>query len=160
MTDPVMEQIYTLSEQALYVGQDKIQVQIFPFRMTEANLAAEAGNKWYGFWRNLKQGYDVFEATRTPPAVRVCRKDYIIAPESEGALVATADCANDDPIVTSSIAAPKITHRAAKPRVAGSRTIRVAHLRAGRPAASRPGKSMGNPRPNRKTAAAGHGRVN
>ena len=160
MTDPVMEQIYTLSEQALYAGQDKIQVQIFPFRMTEANLAAEAGNKWYGFWRNLKQGYDVFEATRTPPAVGVCRKDYVIAPESEGDLVATADCANEDPIVTSSIAAPKVMHRAAKPRVAGSRTVRVAHLRAGRPAASRPGKSMGNPRPNRKTAAAGHGRVN
>jgi murein L,D-transpeptidase YafK len=160
MTDPVMEQVYTLSEQALYAGQDKIQVQIFPFRMTEANLAAEAGNKWYGFWRNLKQGYDVFETTRTPPAVGVCRKDYVIAAESEGDLVATEGCANEDPIVTSSMAAPKVTHRPAKPRVARSRTVRVAHLRAGRPAASRPGKPMGNPRPNRKTAAAGNGHVN
>ena len=30
MTDPVMEQIYALSEKALHGGQDKIQVQIFP----------------------------------------------------------------------------------------------------------------------------------
>ena len=111
MTDPVMEQIYTVSEQALYAGQDKIQVQIFPFRMTEANLAAEAGNRWYGFWRNLKQGYDVFETTRTPPAVGVCRKDYVIAPEWDGDLATTDDCENENPIVTSSMAAPKLAHR-------------------------------------------------
>jgi len=160
MTDPVMEQIFTLSEQALYAGQDKIQVQIFPFRMTDANLAAEAGNKWYGFWRNLKQGYDVFEATRTPPAVGVCRKDYVIAREWDGDLVTPEDCANEDTIVTSSMAARKLTLRPAKPRLARSRTVRVAHLRAGRPAASRPGKSMGSPRSSRKTAAAGSSHVN
>ena len=164
MTNPVMEQIYALSEKALHAGQDKIQVQIFPFRMTEANLAAEADNKWYGFWRNLKQGYDVFEATRTPPAVSVCHKGYVIAQESEGDLIATQDCANEDLVVTksaaSSAAAPKVTHHPAKPRVARSRTVRLAHLRAARPAASRPGKPIGNPRPNRKTAAASNSRVN
>ena len=160
MTDPVMEQIYTVSEQALYAGQDKIQVQIFPFRMTEANLAAEAGNRWYGFWRNLKQGYDAFETTRTPPAVGVCRKDYVIAPEWDGDLAATDDCKNENPIVTSSMAAPKLAHRPAKPRLARSRTVRVAHLRTGHPAASRPGKPIGNLRPNRKTAAVSNDRVN
>ena len=161
MTDPVMEQIYTLSEQALHAGQDKIQVQIFPFRMTEANLAAEAGNKWYVFWRNLKQGYDVFETTRTPPTVGVCRKSYVIAPESEGDLIATEDCADENPIVTSSVAPAKVTHRPAKSRAARSRTVRQARSRAARTAASRPGKSVvGNPRSNRKTVAAGNRRVN
>jgi murein L,D-transpeptidase YafK len=155
MTDPVMEQIYTASEQALYAGQDKIQVQIFPFRMTEANLAAEAGNKWYGFWRNLKRVYDIFEATRTPPAVRVCRRDYAIAPEADGDLVAPEDCANEDPIMTSSVAAPKATHRPDKQRL-----LRLAHVRASRSAASRPGKPIGHPRPNRKTVAVGNNRMN
>ena len=157
MTDPVMEQIYTVSAEALYAGQDRIQVQIYPFRMTEANLAAQAGHKWYGFWRNLKEGYDAFEATRLPPAVSVCRKTYVIAADFEALPVVAEDCPNEDPIVTSSAAAPKLAHRFVKPRVSASRTVRVTHLRTAHSAASRPGKGNGNLGPNRKTAAATNG---
>ena len=42
MTNPVMDEIYALSEQALHQGQDRIQVHAFPFRMTEDNLKAFA----------------------------------------------------------------------------------------------------------------------
>jgi murein L,D-transpeptidase YafK len=78
MTDPVMEEIYALSERALREGQAHIQVHVFPFRMSEANLALQTESAWYGFWRNLKDAYDAFERTRIPPSVRVCRGRYIV----------------------------------------------------------------------------------
>jgi murein L,D-transpeptidase YafK len=79
MTNPVMDEIYGLSEQALRQGQDAIPVHIFPFRMTEENMAAQAGNPWTPFWLNLKQAYDLFESTRVPPKVSVCNKRYSVA---------------------------------------------------------------------------------
>jgi murein L,D-transpeptidase YafK len=51
-------------------------VHVFPFRVTEANLAAQSGHPSAGFWQNLKQGHDLFEATRVPPAVVVCGGAY------------------------------------------------------------------------------------
>jgi murein L,D-transpeptidase YafK len=84
MTDPVMDQIYALAEQALRAGQDQIPVHIFPFRMTEANLQLYSNNKWYGFWSNLKQGYDAFEATRMPPVVAMCRGSYVVDAPGDG----------------------------------------------------------------------------
>jgi len=72
MTDPVIEVIYLLVDAALRgKNQDEVPVHCFPFRMTESRLAkAEAeGNGWAGFWRNLKEGADLFEQTRVPPLV-------------------------------------------------------------------------------------------
>ena len=82
MTNPVMEEIYALSEQALRQGQERIQVHVFPFHMTEHNLEVFADHPWHGFWLNLKDAYDVFERTRLPPRVGVCEKKYVV---SEGA---------------------------------------------------------------------------
>jgi murein L,D-transpeptidase YafK len=81
MTDPVMEEIYALSEKALLEGQERIPVQVFPFRMTEANLSAYAQSVWFPFWRNLREAYDAFEATHVPPKVGVCGKRYRVVPE-------------------------------------------------------------------------------
>ena len=82
MTNPVMEEIFALSEQALHQGQHRIPVHAFPFRMTEAKLKAFADHPWHGFWLNLKDAYDVFERTRIPPRVGICDKKYLV---SEGA---------------------------------------------------------------------------
>ena len=76
MTNPAMEEIYTLVEHALHAGQKNIEVHAFPFRMTAANLAANSRSGWYSYWLNLKQGYDLFEDTRIPPKVSVCGKQY------------------------------------------------------------------------------------
>ena len=46
--------------------------------MTAANMAAHKDDKWYDFWRNLKEGYDYFEISRLPPKVAVCEKRYLI----------------------------------------------------------------------------------
>jgi murein L,D-transpeptidase YafK len=78
MTDPVMDEIYGLIEQALREGQDRVDVHAFPFRMTEANLAIHAENPWHPFWLSLKEAYDTFERTHVPPRVSVCDRRYII----------------------------------------------------------------------------------
>lgn len=78
MTNPRMEEIYKLSELALQQGQQFIPVHVFPFRMTETNLAAHAGSEWQPFWRNIKDAYDLFERTRVPPSVKVCGKKYVV----------------------------------------------------------------------------------
>jgi murein L,D-transpeptidase YafK len=78
MTNPVMEEIFRLSEAALAQGQKRIQVHAFPFRMTPENLAAHAHSEWSGFWSNLKEAYDIFERTRVPPSVSICNNRYVV----------------------------------------------------------------------------------
>jgi murein L,D-transpeptidase YafK len=78
MTNPVMEEIYALTEKALKAKQEHVQVHVFPFRMTEANLDRFRSSRWHAFWQNLKAGYDAFEATRTPPQIEVCDNRYVV----------------------------------------------------------------------------------
>lgn len=78
MTDAVVEEIFTLARVALQSGQEEIQIQAYPFRMTAANMTAQKDDKWYDFWKTLKEGYDYFEVSRLPPKVAVCEKRYVI----------------------------------------------------------------------------------
>jgi murein L,D-transpeptidase YafK len=78
MTNPVIAEIYQLSQAALAKGQPAIQVQVMPFRLTEERLRAHALSEWYDFWRNMKDAYDSFERTRLPPQVTVCEGRYWI----------------------------------------------------------------------------------
>ena len=77
MTDYNIEEIYTLCDQALKYGQKSVQVHNFPFRMTEANMKQMKASEWYGFWQNLKTGYDLFEKSKLPPTVSVKGKRYV-----------------------------------------------------------------------------------
>ncbi|MGI9414597.1 MAG: L,D-transpeptidase family protein [Hyphomicrobiales bacterium] len=76
MTDPGIEEIYGMVEAALDKGQPAVPVHIFPFRMTEDNLERHRTSEWIGFWRNLKQGYDAFEAEGRPPEITVSGGAY------------------------------------------------------------------------------------
>jgi murein L,D-transpeptidase YafK len=78
MTDALVEEIYILAREALEGGQEYFMIQAYPFRMTAANMAKHRGSKWYGFWQNLKQGYDYFELTRLQPKIDVCGRSYLI----------------------------------------------------------------------------------
>lgn len=78
MTNPVMEEIFTLAEAALRTGQQDIPVHVFPFRMTEAKLAEASQSPWHAFWTDLRPAYDLFEQARIPPQIRVCNKRYVI----------------------------------------------------------------------------------
>ena len=77
MTDPVIEQVWTLMQGAFEAGQPFVRVHAFPFRMTAENLAARADSDWSDFWGNLAEGWDAFEETRVPPNVRVDDKRYV-----------------------------------------------------------------------------------
>jgi len=95
MTNPVIGEIYGLATAALRSGQRHIPAHVFPFRMTEKNLAKNAKSEWAGFWTNLKQGYDSFEKTRQPPRVSVCENRYHIqdaSPPEAGAPNPLAVC--------------------------------------------------------------------
>ena len=77
MTDPGIEEIYTVADAALRNGQRYFRVHCFPFRMTAENMRLQRGSTWYAYWQNLKQGYDFFERTLTPPNVEVRGGRYV-----------------------------------------------------------------------------------
>jgi murein L,D-transpeptidase YafK len=77
MTDAGIDQIYTVVEAALGAGQGEVDVHIFPFRMTSEAMRQHAASPWAGYWSNLKEGYDLFEAAREPPDVGACRGRYV-----------------------------------------------------------------------------------
>ncbi len=80
MTNAAIEDIWDLVTAALGHGQARFQVQVLPFRLTEESLAAAASHPDVDFWRQLKPGYDLFEASGTPPRVHVCRGRYVAEP--------------------------------------------------------------------------------
>ncbi len=79
MTDPAIEEIYTIADFALNSGQPSFAVHIFPFRMTAGNLMRHSGSPHMAFWRGLLRGYLLFELTRYPPAVEVTEARYAFA---------------------------------------------------------------------------------
>lgn len=76
MTDPGIEEIYTLTNSALNNGQKYFKVHCFPFRMSKENLRKHQDSKWIGFWKNLAEGYQYFEEKGRPPEVNVRNKKY------------------------------------------------------------------------------------
>jgi len=91
MTDKGIDEIYGFVAAALAAGQREVPVHIFPFRMTETALARETrtaswslplpgfgqdGARWSSFWRNLKEGYDLFQKTGEPPTAYACSDRY------------------------------------------------------------------------------------
>ncbi len=56
MGNPAIEEIYTLVAEALRTAPDRpVPVHIFPFRMTEERLSAEADSPHIDFWRYLRR---------------------------------------------------------------------------------------------------------
>jgi len=76
MTNPVSDEIYRLTSSAIDGGQDHVPVHIFPFRMTDENMKAQATPAWSGFWMNLKEGFDAFERTKRALRVTACDGRY------------------------------------------------------------------------------------
>lgn len=84
MTNAVMAEIFALTERSLKSGQVRVNVHVFPFRMTEANLKTHEKSPWIDFWRNLREGYDAFEVTKLPPRVGICDRRYVVEPQRPG----------------------------------------------------------------------------
>ena len=92
MTNGVHNELHKLAVRVLDAGQSYIPVHVFPFRMTDENLARFDEPTQRSFWRNLKEGHDLFERTHRPPRVSVCGTRYTF--EATGPL----DSANPGPI--------------------------------------------------------------
>jgi murein L,D-transpeptidase YafK len=116
MTDYEMEEIYGLADEAFNGGQDKIQLQAFPFRMTAENLASQAGDPNMPFWEMLKTGSDAFLASERPPMVAVCDQRYVFNPILTGNLDPNGPCPPG--IETASIADTRQSSRSASANAA------------------------------------------
>ena len=97
MTDDGIAEIYALARETFKGGNPSFQLQLFPFRMTVANLARNASSPHIGFWQNIKDGYDLFDLTRTPPTWDVCERQYIFNPAGGGALNPLGVCPPTQP---------------------------------------------------------------
>ena len=76
MQDVIIDEIYKLAKASLVEDEKYFYVSIFPFRMSSEKMKLYKNHKWYTFWQNLKEGYDIFEKDRVPPLVRVKEKTY------------------------------------------------------------------------------------
>ena len=86
MTDAQIGEIWRLVTAALDAGQKRFQVQVLPFRPTPENFARAKAHPAIGFWRALKRGSDMFDASLTPPRVAVCNGAYVFAPAPPGSV--------------------------------------------------------------------------
>ena len=79
MTNRQISEIFALAREALAAGQGAFQLQAFPFRMSAENMAKHRADPNIDFWRQLKEGYDHFEATAQEPQVSVVGGRYAFA---------------------------------------------------------------------------------
>lgn len=66
MTDPGIEEIYSMVAAALRNGQEGVRVQVYPFRMTDERMQQESDHPHFAFWERLKKGWDYTEQKRAP----------------------------------------------------------------------------------------------
>ena len=66
MTDPGIEEIYTLVNEAFKAGTRSVPVQVYPFRMTTERMNEERENKHYDFWQHLLPGWEYTEQQQAP----------------------------------------------------------------------------------------------
>jgi len=92
MTDAQVDDIYAIARDSFRGGQREIQLESFPFRMTAENMAKYRLDPNIGFWKELKNGADHFEVTKTEPAVVVCGKHYVFGATANGPVSASAAC--------------------------------------------------------------------
>jgi murein L,D-transpeptidase YafK len=90
MTDKGVAEIYALAREALKGGQAAFQFQAYPFRMSAQNMARHRLDPNIAFWRQLKDGYDRFEATGEELDVSVVDGRYAFAPSANPAREALA----------------------------------------------------------------------
>ncbi|MBR5889341.1 MAG: L,D-transpeptidase family protein, partial [Akkermansia sp.] len=66
MTDPVIEEIYTMVNEAFNAGTKCIPVQVYPFRMTSERMQAEQESEHIDFWNHLLPGWQYTESKKAP----------------------------------------------------------------------------------------------
>jgi len=83
MTDPVMDEIWTLMAAAFEGGQSEIGVHIFPFRMNWPLRAVLPNHPDRPFWSEIAPGWTAFAKTSIPPKITVASEQYVISPTEQ-----------------------------------------------------------------------------
>ena len=82
MTDPAIEEIYTLVVMSLGAGQARVPIHCFPFRMTAKRLAKAAKKPEQAahlpYWQELEPAYRIFEESHRLPDIKVTDGKYVI----------------------------------------------------------------------------------
>ena len=84
MTDEGIAEVYALAREAFASGQKGFQFQAYPFKMTAENLTKFRHDPNMPYWRNLKEGNDVFEVTKREAKVAVCGGRYAFNTVGDG----------------------------------------------------------------------------
>ncbi len=78
MTDRYINEIYRYVENALQNGQYEIQVNIYPFKMTSANMNRHRNSRYYMFWQQLQPAYEYFTKTNQLPVINIEQGQYLV----------------------------------------------------------------------------------
>lgn len=78
MGDDRIEEIYTLLREAFKGGAKSIPMHIFPFKMSDDNLAQFDDHPEMAFWQQLKPAYDLFQNEYIPARTVTCGKNYVV----------------------------------------------------------------------------------
>lgn len=83
MTDPAIEEIWSLMVAAFHNGQREIPVHIFPFRMNWPMREIYQNHPEYSFWRMLIPAWQAFSDTKIPPIITVAQGQYVVTARSQ-----------------------------------------------------------------------------
>ncbi|RWR02579.1 transpeptidase [[Pantoea] beijingensis] len=78
MTNTYMDEIFNFVNAALRNGQPEVNVSIYPFRMTDANMQRHRNSTDANFWKQLQPGYAWFAQYHQPPTVSVNSGRYVL----------------------------------------------------------------------------------
>ena len=78
MTDPVIEEIWTLMDAAFASGQPFVRVHALPSRLDDPDDERLRDPTHGEFWTALRQGWLAFEADGVPPDVTVRAGEYVV----------------------------------------------------------------------------------
>ncbi len=78
MTNPIIEEIWTLMEAAFIQKQSYVNVFIFPFKLTQVAIDNNASNASVGLWKQLLPIDKAFDQTYKIPNVTVIGKKYVL----------------------------------------------------------------------------------
>lgn len=80
LTDEKIKEVYVLAVEAKDNGQEKIPVNIYPFKMTDGNMKKYSAlfPTQLAFWKTLQPGYFAFEKNRNLADIKEVGGKYVI----------------------------------------------------------------------------------
>ncbi|QIL38561.1 L,D-transpeptidase family protein [Pedobacter sp. HDW13] len=83
LTDEKIKEVYVLGVEARNAGQEKIPVNIYPFKMTDANMKKYIVQfpTQANFWKSLQVGYLAFEKNKYLAEIKEVKGQYLVTKE-------------------------------------------------------------------------------